>query len=96
MQHLLGCAAGEGEEEDPPRIHPARDEVGDAVGEGLRLSRPRTGDDQERAIPVRYGGALLWVQIVKPGQFIRACVHAHNISRYQAWKPALSNGNLFT
>ena len=46
--HLLGRAAGEGEQEHAPGIGAAQHEVGDAVGERAGLAGAGARDDQER------------------------------------------------
>jgi hypothetical protein len=56
VQHLLGGAAGEGEEEEAAGGESALDEGGDAVDEGAGFPRPGTGDYKEG--PVGVGGGV--------------------------------------
>jgi hypothetical protein len=47
--HFCCRAAGESQEQDPMRIRAMKDEVSDAVGQGIRLAGPGACDDQKRA-----------------------------------------------
>jgi len=61
--HLAGCSAGEGEQQDAAGLGAARDEVGDAVGERGGLAGAGAGHDEQRAVAVRGGRALLGVEV---------------------------------
>ncbi len=61
-QHLGGRAAGEGEQQDPPRVGAAGDAVRHPVGEGGRLARAGSGDDEQRLVAVLDRKALPVVQ----------------------------------
>ena len=63
LEHLVGGAAREGEEEDALGRDAAFDEVGDAVDERARLPGAGAGDDEQRTVAVRGGGGLLGVQL---------------------------------
>jgi hypothetical protein len=69
FRHLASGAARERHQQDAPGIGTIDDQMGNAVGERIRLARPRTGDDQERparrdAVPrntMLDSAPLLWV-----------------------------------
>jgi hypothetical protein len=61
-RHLQRRAAGEGEEQDPLRLHAFEHEVRDAVREGAGLAGAGAGDDEQRARGRLRGRALLRVQ----------------------------------
>ncbi len=48
--HLPGGLVGEGERQNPKGCNALLDHIGDARGEHARFARPRTGDDQRRAV----------------------------------------------
>ena len=74
LEHLLGRAAGEGQQQDALGVDARGDQVGDAVGERARLAAAGAGDDQQRAVAVRDGLALLGVQLVQPRiVFVSGC-----------------------
>ena len=55
--------AAEGDGEAPLGSDPKLgDQIGETVGQSARLSRPRTGDDEERAVDDLRGGPLLGVE----------------------------------
>jgi len=61
--HLLGGFVGEGHGQNVTRADPSLlDEVGDAVGKCLGLSRARSGDDQHRTVYGRSGEGLFFIQ----------------------------------
>ena len=64
--HLGGGLVGEGDGQDLPGTHVAgSQQVGDPPGEHRRLSRTRSGDDQQRSALVQHGLTLLGVQAVE-------------------------------
>ena len=62
VEHFLGGFVGEREEQDFPRLHALRDQVGDAVGEGAGLARAGAGEDKDGAGGGGDGGELLVVE----------------------------------
>ena len=62
-EHLLRGAAGEGEEEDAFGRDALSNEVGEAVDERAGLAGAGAGDDEQGAVAVGGGGALLGVEL---------------------------------
>src|SRR5690242_19903416 len=60
--HLLRRSAGKGEEHDPTRIDTPNNQMGDAVGERLRLSRTCPCIDEQRPNTVLHSMALFRVE----------------------------------
>jgi hypothetical protein len=87
--HLLGRAARECEQQNAPRVGPAKDQMSDATRERVGLARARAGDNQERssrrrAVVGRHiesdRGALRLVQALEVGRFLHArLISAHFI-----------------
>ena len=55
-RHLGRSAPRERHQQDPTRVSAADDEVGNTVGDGIRLAGPGTGDDQQRSPDMAVGG----------------------------------------
>ena len=62
-QHFAGRLVGEGQEQDPRRVHPRLDPARHPVDEGARLPGACPGDDQDRAAAGQDDLALLVVQL---------------------------------
>jgi len=58
VEHLLGRAAGKGEQQDRFRLHPLFDQIGHAVDQGASLAAPGAGNDQDGTVTVGGGGIL--------------------------------------
>ena len=66
LAHLGRSLVREGDGEDLVRLHAVRtDQVGDAVGEDARLSRPGAGDHEQRPVDVECGLALGGIELVE-------------------------------
>ena len=91
--HLLGRAARECEQQNAPRVGPAKDQMSDAMRERVGLARARAGDDQERssrrrAVVGRHiesdRGALRLVQALEVGRFLHARLISARFHRREA------------
>ena len=60
--HLVGGFVGEGDGEDVPGSDALGDEVGDAAGDDAGFAGAGAGEDEQGAVDVVDGGALLGVQ----------------------------------
>jgi hypothetical protein len=60
--HLECSSAGEGEQEDAPRIYPTFQKRRYPMRQGLGLARPCACDDQQRPIAMRTGRSLRFVE----------------------------------
>ena len=60
--HLDRSSAGEGEQEDAPRIHPASHERRHPMRQGLGLARPGPSNDQQRPIAMGTGRSLRFIE----------------------------------
>ena len=92
--HLGRRTPREREQQDPPRVRPVPDQVGDPMRERVGLSRSRARDDQERrrrgvlyrgADPVANGGRLSWIELLED----RARIHLPPPIRARSPGPAL-------
>ena len=69
LLHLFGGLVGEGQRQDLRCVRfVRRQQMRDAEGEYARLSRARSGDDQQRTIGMHRGGPLRFVQLIEEGQ----------------------------
>ena len=73
-QHVVGGAAGEGEQQDPAGLHALLAQPGGAGHQRARLPGAGAGQDQQRPARVRRRPALFFVQ---PVQQARRFEHAH-------------------
>src|SRR5205809_5613282 len=62
-QHFLRCTPSERQQQNGLRIDALLDQSGDAIGQGPRLSRTGTGDDERRAIFVLYRFELRGIEL---------------------------------
>ena len=77
--HLFRRFVGEGDGEDPIGLgETLADEVGDAVRDDARLSRARSGEDQQRAVGVENGVLLFGIEA---GEQIQASIVASSARR---------------
>jgi len=65
LLHLSRRLIREGNGKDRAARHALLDEVSDAIRNGARFSRPRTGENQDRAFQCCRGFALSGIQFVK-------------------------------
>jgi hypothetical protein len=72
FRHFGRGASRERHQQDSARVGAADDEMGDTVGEGVRLARSSAGDDQQRGPDMAVatntvldGSALLWIKCLK-------------------------------
>ena len=73
-RHLVGGTAREGEQQDLPGVGAVREQVRDAMGEGVGLARPGAGDHQQRAGCVVRADAVgdrVALRLVESGQIVR-------------------------
>ena len=62
LAHFVGGLVGEGDGEDVPGGDAGGDEIGDAAGDDAGLAGAGAGEDEQGAVDVVDGGALLGVQ----------------------------------
>ena len=66
--HLAGRLVGEGDGEDLERGQALIDQMGDPVGEDAGLSRPGTGDDEQRPAVVQHRVVLGRIETGEQGR----------------------------
>ena len=71
VEHLLGCPAGEGQEQDRFRRNALLDQIGHTVDKGPGFPGTGTGDDQYRAFAVGGRGILGRVEHLRGDSALR-------------------------
>ena len=79
LAHLRGGLVGERDGQDLPGADVAgRQQVGDAAGQHRRLTRPRTGHDQQRGTLVQDGPVLLGIESVEQSGLVVGRLNSHD------------------